>query len=66
MRDLAQWRQHPSSAYGTMFVVQTSADLVIWTDAHGTAPNLVNTSGSVSYTLTGIGKHFVRLKVALN
>jgi hypothetical protein len=54
----------PSSAYGTVFVVQTSTDLVNWTDVPGTDPNLVNTSGSVAYTVTGTGKKFVRLKVS--
>jgi hypothetical protein len=39
----------PSSEYGTGFVVQTSVDLVNWTDVPGTDPNLVNASGSVSY-----------------
>ena len=53
-----------SSAYGTKFVVQTSTDLVSWSDVPGTTdPNLENISGSVSYTLTGTGKEFVRLKV---
>jgi hypothetical protein len=54
----------PSSDYGSKFVVQTSTDLVNWNDvpASGDA-NLVNTSGSVAYTLTGPGKKFARLKV---
>jgi hypothetical protein len=54
----------PSSDYGSKFVVQTSTDLVNWSDvpASGDA-NLVNTSGSVAYTLTGPGKKFARLKV---
>jgi hypothetical protein len=56
----------PSSEYGTVFVVQTSADLVSWTDVPVTEPNLVNTSGSVSYTLTSTGKQIVSLKVTLN
>jgi hypothetical protein len=56
----------PSSAYGTVFVVQTSTDLVNWTDVPGTDPKLVNTSGSISYTLTGTGKQFARLKVLLD
>ena len=57
----------PSSDYGSKFVVQTSTDLVNWTDvpASGDA-NLVNTSGSVAYTLTGPGKKFARLKVIPN
>jgi hypothetical protein len=56
----------PSSEYGTGFVVQTSANLVNWTNVPGTDPNLVNTSGSVSYAVTGTDKQFVRLKVTLN
>jgi hypothetical protein len=57
----------PSSAYGSQFVVQTSTDLVNWTDVPGSGDaNLVNTSGSVAYTLTGPGKKFVRLKVRPN
>ena len=57
----------PSSAYGSRFVVQTSANLVNWTDVPGTGDaNLVNTSSSVTYTLTGSGKKFVRLKVTPN
>ena len=57
----------PSSAYGSQFVVQTSTDLVNWTDVPGTGDaNLANTSGSVSYTVTGSGKQFVRLKVTPN
>ena len=58
----------PSSAYGTAFVVQSSVDLVTWTDVPGNDPNLVNTSNSVAYTfsVSGAGKQFVRLKVTLN
>jgi uncharacterized protein YaiE (UPF0345 family) len=57
----------PSSEYGSEFVVQTSTDLVNWTDVPGTGDaNLANTSGSVSYTVTGSGKQFVRLKVTPN
>ena len=52
-----------SSAYGTQFVVQTSTDLVTWTDVASNDANLANASGSVSYTVTGAGKRFVRLKV---
>jgi hypothetical protein len=56
-----------SSAYGSEFVVQTSTDLVNWTDVPGTGDaNLANISGSVSYTVTGSGKQFVRLKVTPN
>jgi hypothetical protein len=57
----------PSSAYGSQFVVQTSANLVNWIDVPSSGDaNLVNTSGSVAYTLTGPGKNFVRLKVTPN
>ena len=57
----------PSSAYGSQFVVQTSANLVNWLDVPGTGDaNLANTSGSVSYTVTGSEKQFVRLKVTPN
>ena len=57
----------PSSDYGSKFVVQTSTDLVNWTDAPASGDaNLVNTSGSVAYTLTGPGKKFARLKVIPN
>jgi hypothetical protein len=57
----------PSSAYGSQFVVQTSTNLVNWLDVPGTGDaNLANTSGSVSYTVTGSGKQFVRLKVTPN
>jgi hypothetical protein len=53
-----------SADYGSKFVVQTSTDLVNWTDVPGTGDaNLVNTSSSVAYTLSGSGKKFVRLKV---
>jgi hypothetical protein len=56
----------PSAAYGSQFVVQTSADLVNWTPVSSGDPNLSNTSGSVTYTITGTGKQFVRLKVTPN
>jgi hypothetical protein len=56
----------PSSAYGTGFVVQTSTDLLSWADVPGNDTNLVNTSGSVTYTLPGAGKQFARLKVKIN
>ena len=55
-----------SSEYGTQFVVQTSNDLVIWTDVLLSDPQLTNTSGSVSYTFTGTAPHFARLKVTPN
>ena len=58
----------PSSAYGTAFVVQSSIDLVTWTDIPGNDPNLVNTSNGVAYTfpVSDAGKQFVRLKLTLN
>jgi hypothetical protein len=54
-----------SSEYGTKFVVQSSIDLVTWTDVPANDPNLVNTSNSVTYTfsVSGAGKQFVRLKL---
>ncbi len=53
-----------SGAYGTQFVVQTSPDLIIWTDVVAGDPNLSNTTGSVQYTLlAGSAKNFVRLSV---
>jgi fibronectin-binding autotransporter adhesin len=56
-----------SSAYGTQFVVETSTDLATWTPVAGSDPNLSNTAGSVSYTLTsGLNKKFVRLVVTPN
>jgi hypothetical protein len=58
----------PSSAYGTAFVVQSSVDLVTWTDISGNDSNLVNTSNGVAYTfpVSGVGKQFIRLKLTLN
>ena len=46
-------------------MVQTSTDLVIWTDvaAGNLAGNTDGPGGSVKYTLTGSGKRFARLKV---
>jgi hypothetical protein len=55
----------PSSAYGSRYVVQTSADLGTWTDVP--LGNVSNTSGSVTYTLpVGTDRNFVRLSVASN
>ncbi|MGD9418575.1 MAG: beta strand repeat-containing protein [Verrucomicrobiota bacterium JB025] len=50
--------------YGTQFVVQTSTDLVNWTDVDSSDPNLVNLADSLSYTLSG-GEtaEFIRLMV---
>ena len=57
----------PFTAYGTQFVVQTSADLTTWTDIPSADANLSNTSGEVAYTLpTGAGAIFVRLTVTPN
>jgi hypothetical protein len=52
------------SAYGTEFVVQTSSNLSTWDDVP--LINVTNTAGSVSYTLSGAGPKFVRLKVTPN
>lgn len=56
----------PAADYGTQFWIQTSTNLVNWTDVLSTDPNLENLSGSASYTLTGSGKEFMRLKVTPN
>jgi len=57
----------PSSAYGSQFVVETSTDLVTWTEVATTDPKLINTATSVSYEMpSGTGKTFVRLKVLQN
>jgi hypothetical protein len=57
-----------SSEYGTRFVVQTSSDLVTWDDVTegDMDQNGTNTASSLSYTLAGTGKQFVRLKVTPN
>ena len=54
----------PSSAYGTQFVVQVSADLTTWEDV--LEQELDTNDGSLSYIVTGSGKQFVRLKVTPN
>lgn len=58
----------PASEYGVQFVVQTSTDLTNWTDVPlaNLAANTDGPGGSVSYTITGAGKQFVRLKVTPN
>jgi hypothetical protein len=56
----------PSAAYGTQFVVQTSPNLATWTNVDGSDVNLANSAGSVTYTITGAGKQFVRLAVTPN
>jgi autotransporter-associated beta strand protein len=53
-----------SSSYGTQFVVQSSTDLVNWTNVP--LGSVTNTSGSISYTPTGVGKSFARLVVIPN
>ena len=58
----------PASAYGTQFVVQTSNNLLNWTDVPVEALTL-NTDGpggSLTYTLTGTAPRFVRLVVTPN
>lgn len=54
----------PTTEYGTQYVVQTSTDLVTWDDV--VEENLVSNTGLLSYTVTGSGKQFVRLKVTPN
>jgi len=57
----------PSSDYGTQFAVETSPDLENWTPVDANDPNLSNTAGTVSYTLTpGLDKQFARLAVTPN
>ena len=56
----------PSSGYGSQFVVETSTDLVNWIDVLVSDPNLSNNAGSVSYTLIGADRLFVRFKVLLD
>ena len=58
----------PPSAYGTQYVVQTSGDLVTWTDvASGSlTTNSAGPAGSLTYILTGTAPRFVRLKVTPN
>lgn len=57
----------PSSEYGTQFAVETSPDLENWTAVDVDDPNLSNTAGTVSYTLTpGLDQQFVRLAVTPN
>jgi len=57
----------PSTDYGTQFAVETSPDLENWTPVDANDPNLSNTAGTVSYTLTpGLDKQFARLAVTPN
>jgi hypothetical protein len=53
----------PSSAYGTQFMVQTSSDLVSWTNVPASDSGLTNAASSLSYGVLGASKQFVRLKV---
>jgi trans-2-enoyl-CoA reductase len=46
--------------------VETSTDLVNWIDVLVSDPNLSNNAGSVSYTLIGADRLFVRFKVLLD
>ena len=56
----------PASAYGTRFVVQTSGDLVNWTDVPvgQLTTNTDGPGGSLTFTLSIPDTGFVRLKVA--
>jgi hypothetical protein len=56
----------PSSAYGTQFMVQTSSDLVSWTDVPANDSGLNNTASSLSYVVSGASRQFVRLKVTVD
>jgi hypothetical protein len=57
----------PSAEYGMQFKVQTSPNLVGWSDVAASASGLSNTAGSVSFTLPeGEQKLFVRLVVTPN
>ena len=55
----------PASAYGSRFVIQSSADLIQWTDvpAEQLADNTDGPGGILRLTLTQPGTAFVRLKV---
>ncbi|MES2438772.1 MAG: hypothetical protein V4584_06890 [Verrucomicrobiota bacterium] len=53
-----------SAAYGSLFFVQTSSNLVSWTNVP--LAGVVNAAGSVSYTPSASGSNFVRLVVAPN
>ena len=58
----------PSSAYGSQYVVQRSNDLIDWEDVpkDNLDTNTSGPAGSLSYTVSGGGKQFVRLKVTPN
>ena len=55
----------PSTDYPARYVVQTSSDLVTWADvlSGDLTTNTNGPGGSLTYTLTGSGSRFVRLKV---
>jgi autotransporter-associated beta strand protein len=55
----------PASAYGTQFVVQTSDNLVNWSDVpvEELEANTDGPAGTLGYTLDGASPRFVRLKV---
>ena len=55
----------PASAYGTRFVIQTSDNLTRWDDVPigELKTNTDGPGGTLSYTLSGPGSRFVRLKV---
>jgi autotransporter-associated beta strand protein len=57
-----------TGTYGTHYVVQTSSDLTTWSPVAIGNVNIDDTAPgkSVSYTLTGAGKRFVRLLVNPN
>ncbi len=54
----------PSSEYGTQFVVQTSGNLIDWTNVD--VGDVTNSASELSYTLTGTAPRFVRLEVTPN
>ena len=52
---------------GKQFVIQTSQDLVTWSDVEVPTSNTDGPGGTLSYTLpTGQGNYFVRLVVTPN
>ena len=57
----------PASAYGSRFVIQTSHNLVDWTDvpAQELSTNTDGPGGSLSYRLAGPAPAFARLKVTV-
>lgn len=52
-------------AYGIKYVVQTSSNLMTWADAL-VGDLTTNTNSLLTYTLTGSGPRFFRLKVNSN